>query len=48
MAVRAKLAEGATRSKDQFLSELKEVKNNLIGNVGKKLALVQEDGTVAL
>ena len=46
MAVRARLTDGATRSKDQFLSELREVKNNLIGNVGKKLALVEEDGTI--
>lgn len=48
MAVRARLAQGATGSKPQFLAELKDVKNNLIGNVGKKLALVEEDGTVAL
>jgi hypothetical protein len=45
MAVRARLAE-ATQFKGRFLAELKEVKNNLIGNVGKKLALVEEDGTI--
>lgn len=48
MAIRTQLEQWADQPDEQFLLKLKDLKNGLIGNLAKKVALVEDRDSINL